>query len=276
MPIISFTNQKQIINYFCFRLIVLFSIFGWNNNKKMLDCLMELLMYFFLCLIAFIPATFFLLYIIAFDNYKPEPLNVVLLSVLLGIVSAIAVIWFGMPNNLGIIEISESHNWLDSIELGFMRLALPAELSKWMLLCIFLSLNKYYDEYIDGVVYSVCLAMGYAGVWGALFISPFWGDSLLSVIEKGLITALVLVPLHFIAGTVMGYFLALARESHRIRNHAFSLLFAVIIDGILCSVVVMVGNHWEYYFFVGVIMAILAMMVYTQIFRLLKKDLARG
>ena len=67
----------------------------------------------------------------------------------------------------------------------------------------------------------------------------------------------------------MGYYLGLARKRRKIQNHVFALFLPILINGMLISLVMMIGNHWEYYFVVGVIFTILAMVVYTHIFHLL-------
>ena len=36
--------------------------------------------------------------------------------------------------------------------------------------------------------------------------------------------------------------------------------------------VLIIGNHWEYYFIAGILFSILAMIFYTQAFRLLEMD----
>ena len=155
---------------------------------------------------------------------------------------------------------------------GFLRLALPSEIAKWLVLCVFLSLNRFYDEYVDGIVYSVCLSMGYAGVFGAWFLTSYIDESFAASSVRSIITVIVLIPLHVISGTVMGYFLGLARKGSKIRNHALALFLPILIDGMLCSMVLMICPHEWYYFAVGIILTILAMVVFTQIFHLLKLD----
>ena len=48
--------------------------------------------YVLLALIAFCPAIFYMLYIIAFDHRKPEPFKALVISALLGIVVAMPVV----------------------------------------------------------------------------------------------------------------------------------------------------------------------------------------
>ena len=220
-------------------------------------------------LIAFWPAIFYMLYIIAFDHRKPEPPRALLVSALLGIVVAMPVV---LSIDASVVRIEEDLSFTQSFIVGFFKLALPSEVAKWLVLCVFLSLNRFYDEYIDGIVYSVCLAMGYAGIFGAWFLSGYLDESFATLLEMSAIMIFVLVPIHFISGTIMGYYLGLARKRHKILNHVLALFLSIFINGMLGSMVLMIGNHWEYYFVVGAIFTILAMVVYTQIFHLQDLD----
>jgi len=225
--------------------------------------------YIILFIIAFCPALFFIFFINAFDFHKPEPPKAILISAILGIIAALAVVW-GI--DVSSVQIEGGHDFNESLMTGFLRLALPSEIAKWLVLCVFLSLNRFYDEYVDGIVYSVCLSMGYAGVFGAWFLTSYIDESFAALSVRSIITVIVLIPLHVISGTVMGYFLGLARKRSKIRNHALALFLPILIDGILCSMVLMIGPHEWYYFAVGIILTILAMVVFTQIFHLLKLD----
>jgi RsiW-degrading membrane proteinase PrsW (M82 family) len=225
--------------------------------------------YVLLALIAFCPAIFYMLYIIAFDHRKPEPPRALVISALLGIVVAMPVV---LSLEASVVRIEEGLSFTQSFILVFFKLALPSEVAKWLVLCVFLSLNRFYDEYIDGIVYSVCLAMGYVGIFGAWFLSGYLDESFATLLEMSAIMIFVLVPIHFISGTIMGYYLGLARKHRKILNHVLALFLSIFINGMLGSMVLMIGNHWEYYFVVGAIFTILAMVVYTQIFHMQELD----
>ena len=228
--------------------------------------------YVLLAIIAFCPAIFYMLYIVAFDHFKPEPPKALLISALFGIIGALFVICMDMQIQLSVVNLKDAHSFEDSFFIGFVKVSLPSEIAKWLLLCVFLSLNKFYDEYIDGIVYSVCLAMGYVGFFGGCLLYSYMGGELATLLEMSAITVFVIIPIHFITGTVMGYYMALARKRRKIQNHALALFLPILINGLLSSLVVMIGCHWEYYFITGVIFTVLAMVVYTQIFHLLDLD----
>ena len=228
--------------------------------------------YIILSLAAIVPAAFYIFYIVAFDSQKLEPLKMLIMSAIIGAVAASLVIWSGIPLSVEEVKIDDAQSWGECLKTGFLGLAVPAELTKWIFLCVFLRLNKYFDEFIDGIVYSVCVAMGFAGIWCVWFVSEFTNLESLEFLEKGLIIFFILVPLHAMASTFMGYYIGLARRKNRMWNYALALLSAIIIDGVLCSLVVIIGNQWEFYLIVAVIFSVLAMVTYTQIYHLLKLD----
>lgn len=225
---------------------------------------MHILIYLILALL---PTTFYMVYISAFDKYKPEPLYILVLTAFLGALEAMLVITLEELLYLDKPYLMAPHKLTESFLVGFLQLAAPADLFKWALLCILFPLNKYYDEFIDGIIYSVCLAMGFAGIWVVWLVSDtiwMWDD-----IQ---VAAFVLIPLLFLSGAVMGYFFALARSTDKILNYALALLVPFLIDGLMCSFILAIGNNWVYYFFIGIALAVLSMFVYTQVFRLLEMD----
>ena len=128
-------------------------------------------------------------------------------------------------------------------------------------------------EDVDGIVYSTCLAMGFAGVWGVWFCSDVIRPLLPSLMEQAIFLFLILVPIHLASGTMMGYFFGLARDKkYKLLNSLKALFLAILVDGLLCTLVFFIGNSWTYYFILGILFSILSMVFYTQIYHLLEKD----
>ena len=221
---------------------------------------------------AVISAVFYMLYVIIKDSYKPEPWQMLIVSAVVGAVAALAVCLtdWGMP--VEGLRVMEPHSMTDSLSIGFIGLAIPMEVVKWFALFIFLSLNKYFDEYLDGMVYAVCLAMGFAGVWSIWFMMNCSDTVSMEVVVQCLFIILILVPIHLAASSQMGYFFALARRRHKIRNLILALLLPILINGLLCTFLLALGNRGTYYFILGFLYPILSMAFHTQLFRLLKMD----
>lgn len=233
---------------------------------------MEIIMYGLLGLAAIVPATFFVFFIVAYDRYRPEPVSALVVSILLGMVAAVVVIGIGKPYGWGELVIGPDYSRQEALTIGFVKLALPTEIAKWLMLCVFCSLNKYYDEFIDGAVYSVCLAMGFAGVWGAYFLTDLVSGNADNPLGIVVMTALLLIPMHLMAGTVMGYFMAQARKKQKIVNHMLALVLSVLVNSTICFLAMMIVNNWKYFLVMDAVLFVLGILFFVQIYRLLKND----
>lgn len=236
----------------------------------------SILKWAYISLTALLPAVFYMLYIIACDSKKPEPLRVLLLTVLIGIIAAFAVTATGMPLFIGGYESELNKDIIDSLSIGFLQIAVPAELSKWLLLLVFLYLNKYYDEYLDGIVYSVCLSMGFAGVLAVWFMSGFVGFSTSLFLFKGVTTSVILIPIHLMSGASMGYFLAISNRKRKVVNTVTALIVSILIDGSICSMLAMMGGDWWYYPIIAILLFVLSIVLYRQATHLMRLDSISG
>ena len=218
------------------------------------------------------PAIFFILYIDMIDKKKPEPWQMLLLTALVGAVLAFAITKSGLSFIPKGLPVTEGHSIPESFVIGFLGLAIPAEVAKWIALLVSSSINKHYDEFLDGVVYSVSLAMGFVWIWSVWFMTDAIDASSFELVEKCIYIILILVPIHLSSSTVMGYFFALTKVKNKFKNYTLSLLLPILITGGLCSLFFMLGNQWAFYIVAGIMLPVLSVVSYSQIFRLLKMD----
>ncbi len=151
------------------------------------------------------PSITLLLFFYLKDRYEPEPRAHVLAAFALGAL-AIAPSWLGA---LG-LERLVSVEWLALggwparlFEAGLMA-AGTEELSKWLLFVAIVYRWQELDEPLDGVVYGVAAALGFATVENVLCVVR---DGL----AVGLLRALFAVPAHALFGAAMGYFMGRAK-----------------------------------------------------------------
>ena len=119
-------------------------------------------------LLALLPAIALLGYICWRDRKSPEPVKQLLKAIALGVLAiplTLAIIyplqWIGI--------IPEKYTTIfGAIYDAFMSAAIPEELSKLFLLWLFLRKNPYFDERMDGIVYAVCVSLGFAGLENVL------------------------------------------------------------------------------------------------------------
>ena len=181
---------------------------------------------------ALLPAIVLLGYIYWRDRKSPEPLKQLLKATALGVLAIPLTLAIVYPLQLiGIIP--EEYTTIGgAIYDAFMSAAIPEELSKLLLLWLFLRKNPYFDERMDGIVYAVCVSLGFAGLENILYVvlNEDWASIAIS-------RAIFAVPGHFCFGVLMGYFYSLAKfePQHRIRYSALALLAPIVAHGIYDS-----------------------------------------
>ena len=110
---------------------------------------------------------------------------------------------------------------------AFLVAAFPEEVMKMIALCIVLRNNPYYDEHYDGIVYAVCVGLGFAAVENIGYIL---GSS--SWVELALMRALLSVPGHYAFAVLMGYYLSLYHFGGKsAKNLVCALLVPVLAHG---------------------------------------------
>lgn len=170
---------------------------------------------------ALLPAIALLGYICWRDRKSPEPIKQLLKATALGVLAiplALAIIY--PLQRIGIIP-EEYTTIFGAIYDAFMSAAIPEELSKLFLLWLFLRKNPYFDERMDGIVYAVCVSLGFAGLENVLYVvlDENWASVAIS-------RAIFAVPGHFCFGVLMGYFYSLARFSPS--KHSMYMTMAIL------------------------------------------------
>ena len=259
------SNFMDMLVTFAFIVVLASVIHSSYNNTSVLKSVGFISELIYIGLTAFLPAVLYMLFIIVFDKLKPEPFRYLFFSALIGGFAALIASFMGLEYKAG--ELMDSYSVAKITNIGFWKIAVPSEVIKWFSLLIFLKFNKYYDEYLDAVVYSVCLSMGFASIICVKYMAGFIGADCGTFIIQGLITALILIPVNLFAGTIMGYFLALAKYKNKILNFVFSLIIPVALYSLLVSVF----WNWMPYIFVGI--AILAVALYYKIRQLRALDI---
>ena len=187
-------------------------------------------------LTAIIPAIVLIYFIYRKDKYQKEPTPQLIKGFCFGALSFICsfLISFSFLY-IGFFPTEATTFW-GHIRIALFGAAIPEELSKFFFLWLLLGNNKYFDEYVDGVVYAVCIGMGFAALEnvGYLFQNlEIWAT-------VGFLRALFSIPGHFFFAVMMGYFYSKAKFGDPTnKNHNISLAIVVpmalhaIFDGIL-------------------------------------------
>ena len=191
-------------------------------------------MYTLPILSALIPAIVLLIYIYWKDRHSPEPTRELVKATLFGVLSIILSLCMSLPlMAIGAIPKDVQH-FLDAMNHAFLGAAIPEELAKLFVLWLFLRKNIHFDERMDGIVYAVCVSLGFAGLENVMYIvgSYIIGDT--EWLTIALSRAVTAVPAHFCFGVLMGYFYSLAHFSSKDRewNVAMTFIAPIIAHGI--------------------------------------------
>ncbi len=174
--------------------------------------------------LALLPVFAFLIYIYRKDSEKPEPISMLAKAVLFGIFSVLISLLL-----TGFLSDPEGEaSQIDGCIDAFIGAAIPEEFAKLLMLWLLVRKSKYFDEPIDGIVYAVCVSLGFAGLENVLYLID--DPDYLSV---GIMRGITSVPGHFCFAVSMGYFYSLAHfgKKHRLWYKMLTYIVPVLLHG---------------------------------------------
>ena len=159
---------------------------------------------------AIAPVAVALWYIFKKDSAQPEPTKWLAKAFWFGVLSALLSFAFSTP--LGAIfglelDAEVYPSIFDAFADAFLLAAIPEELAKLIMLWLLLRKNPHFDEKFDGIVYAVCIGMGFAGIENVMYLAGGIEDG--SWISIGISRALFSIPGHFLFAVLMGYYYSL-------------------------------------------------------------------
>jgi len=194
-----------------------------------------------LIIIALSPVLIIAIYIYIRDKYEREPIRLLLISLVVGCVITIPVVFVeGFLAALGqAFEGLASAAWT-----GFVVAAFTEELFKLTALYLLIWRNRHFNEKFDGIVYASFIALGFAGIENILYVT----DGGMSV---GITRAFTAVPAHALFGIVMGYQFGLARfyPKERTRRLFLAFLIPTLLHGIY-DFILMSGHQYLLFAFI--------------------------
>lgn len=184
---------------------------------------------------ALLPAVLLYFYIQHQDRAQPEPRNLLLKGVWYGILAAILAVIIEMPLDAIHAQLFPASGLISGFSRATFVAAIPEEVCKLGFLWLLLRKNPYFDERFDGIVYAVCVGLGFAGLENIFYIisTPDW---LSLAVMRGIFS----VPGHFFYAVLMGYFYSIAHFKMRSGATRSMALIAPVIahaiyDGLLMS-----------------------------------------
>ncbi|MFA9391638.1 MAG: PrsW family glutamic-type intramembrane protease [Prolixibacteraceae bacterium] len=181
--------------------------------------------------IALAPVFIIAFYIYFRDKYEKEPWSLLLISMVLGVIIALPVIFAEQ-------FMSFIGRGLNGVLAGawraFMVAAFCEEGFKLLALYLLIWKSAAFNEKFDGIVYATFISLGFAGIENVLYVMD-------GGISTGLTRAFTAVPAHALFGVSMGFFFGLAkfypkqRKQHLYLSFLLPFLLHGIYDFILMS-----------------------------------------
>ena len=183
---------------------------------------------------ALLPIAILALYIYRKDKKSPEPIGQLVKAFIYGVLSIPLSLCISTPLEMVGVYSSEAETVLGSIRLSFFGAAIPEETAKLFMLWMLLRKNRYFGEKMDGIVYAVCVSLGFAALENVMYLFVN-AESYLTV---GFSRAIFAIPGHFCFGILMGYYYSLASfyPKSSSRNKMLILLAPIIVHGIYDSI----------------------------------------
>lgn len=152
-----------------------------------------------------LPAALLVAFVIYRDRQHPEPAGKIVKGLFFGILTAIVVLILGSV--FEVIPYLTGFGWFYSVPFlrgmatAFFNAAIPEESVKLLFLWLLLRKNAEFNENMDGIVYAVCIGMGFAGLENILYVfNTEDGPWQITAIVR----CLFAVPGHYIFAVLMG------------------------------------------------------------------------
>ncbi len=164
------------------------------------------------------------IYIYLKDKHEREPLGLLMISFLYGVLSTAVTLAISLPLDY-IITINEQ-SVVHQFGNAFFKVAFVEELSKFLFIRFILYNNKNFNEPFDGIVYACMVGMGFATLENIIYVFQYGAPT-------GFVRMFTAVPAHACFAVLMGYFLGKAKFTHRkeIYYSVVALLVATAFHG---------------------------------------------
>lgn len=178
-------------------------------------------------LAALLPAILLWLYIWKKDTQK-EPTSWLVKAVLWGVAICIPVAL--VEGGLEVLLFGadgKPSSLMGSTTMAFVVAALPEEAFKLFALWMVLRKNQFFDEHFDGIVYAVCVGLGFASLENIMYV---FGEE--DWFSTAIVRALLAVPGHYAFAILMGYYYSVYHfVDHSPKVAACVLLIPILAHG---------------------------------------------
>ena len=179
-----------------------------------------------LFVLAIAPGFFIIWYIHYKDKYEKEPKRLIIITFVFG---AVAVIPAGIIEIilLKMTKVSVEGNFFGAFISAFFIVAPTEEFFKYLSVRIKAFGSLEFNEVMDGIVYGVSGAIGFATLENIFYVLP-------KGFATGIARAFLAVPLHAMTGVIIGYYMGRKKmdpESKK-RYMGTGLIIAILFHGV--------------------------------------------
>lgn len=153
----------------------------------------------FLYLFAIIPSVIFIVFVYKMDKIEKEPLKLLLKLFFFGMISCFPAMIIETFFDGLFLLFMDGGSLTYALFSNFLGVALVEEACKFVFLYIFTWKNKNFNFAFDGIVYAVCVGIGFAFLEDILYLMD--GD-----LSTAIIRALLAIPGHGVYAILMGHY----------------------------------------------------------------------
>ena len=194
---------------------------------------------YIILLTALLPIVILIYYIYHKDKKSPEPTGQLVKAFLFGVLSVPLSFCMSIPlRQIGAYP-AEATTISESISTAFFGAAIPEEIAKLFMLWLFLRKNRYFEEKMDGIVYAVCVSLGFAALENIMYLF----SNVETFLSVGIARAIFAVPGHFCFGILMGYYYSFAKFYPKApkKNKVLILFAPIIVHGLYDSILFIIN-----------------------------------
>lgn len=190
--------------------------------------------------LAVAPGITICLFIYFKDRYNREPLWLLLLSFIIGVLSIIPPMIIQLSLTKPLEQLMGGGITYTAV-LCYLVIALSEEGSKFLAVRLFPYKRRAFDDPFDGIVYSVVVSMGFATLENILYVFQHG-------VGTGIMRMFLSVPAHATFGVLMGYHVGLAKfMPSQKRKYMFLAIFWPVLFHGTFDFFLFVNNGWLYF-----------------------------
>lgn len=154
----------------------------------------------------------------------PEPVKIVIRAFFLGMLSVLVVFILHLFNPVPYPP--GDGTFMNSLIISFYHAGTLEEIAKFVVFSFGIYSLRHFDEWYDGILYGVMIGLGFAFVENIDYFRRLLAENgIMLIVARSFLS----MPLHALAGGIMGFFIGKARFTHDKKQAPLLILLALIV-----------------------------------------------